>query len=151
MAEPADLLRAWRDVIKQLRSMPPLPGQTEMTDMTRALVTPLQRQAELLEETLQRQLRFERDLAGRMLGPVTVAFDALSQTSEAMRTQAEAMQAASTALKQAADLLELQAGMIERATGALRDPTQFIRAATRGLTGGDGGEDDAGDAAADTR
>jgi hypothetical protein len=142
MAEPADLLRAWRDVIKQLRSLPPLPGQTEMTDMTRALVAPLQRQAELLEETLQRQLRFERDVVGRLTEPVTIAFDALQQTSGAMRTQAEAMQAASTALKQAADLLELQAGMIERATSALRDPTQFVRATARGLVGGDDGDED---------
>ena len=129
MAEPADLLRAWRDVIRQLGSLPSLPGQAEVT---RALIGPLQRQAELLEETLQRQMRFERDLAGRVLEPVNVVFDALAQTSSAMRTQAEAMQAASAALKQAGDLLEMQATMIERATGAMRDPTAFLRSAARG-------------------
>ena len=142
MAEPTDLLRAWRDVIKQLRALPPLPGQAEVT---RALVGPLQRQAELLEETLQRQLRFERDLAARMLEPVTIVFEALSQTSSAMRTQAEAMQAASTALKQAGDVLEMQAAMIDRAMSPIREPTAFLRAAEHGRAGSDA---DAGDGSA---
>ena len=130
MAEPTDpLTRAWRDVIKQLRSLPTIPGQA---DFTRAIIGPLQRQAELLEETLQRQMRFERDLAGRVLEPVTVVFDALGQTSSALRAQAEAMQTASTALKQASEVLELQASMIERATSTFRDPTAFLRGAARG-------------------
>jgi flagellar biosynthesis/type III secretory pathway ATPase len=128
MAEPADLLRAWRDVIKQLGSIPTLPGQTELV---RTLVAPLQRQAELLEETFQRQLRFEREVVGRVLEPVTVVFDALSQTATAMRTQAEAMQAAATALKQAGDLLELQATTFERMTTALRSPATFLRPGPR--------------------
>jgi len=130
MAEPTDpLTRAWRDVINQLRSLPTIPGQTEFA---RAIIAPLQRQAELFEETLQRQLRFERDLAGRVLEPVTIVFDALGQTSSALRQQAEAMQAASTALKQASEVLELQASMIDRTMSTIRDPTAFLRNAARG-------------------
>ena len=132
MPEPADLLKAWNEVIKQLSQIPAVPGQAQMT---RALITPLQRQAEVLEETVRRQMDFERSLARRLLGPVDVAFDALEQASRAMRTQAEAMQAASTALKQAADLLEIQAGMMERATGALRDPAAFLRSAVESSRG----------------
>ena len=136
MAEPPDLLRAWRDVIDQLRAAAPVPGYGRVAD---ALVAPLQRQAELLEQVLGRQLDFERRVVDRLAEPLRVAFDALEQTSGAMRTQAEAMQAAAAALKQAGELLELQASMVERATEALRDPTAVLRSALRGDAGGPGG------------
>src|SRR3954447_21983337 len=135
MAEPVDLLRAWRDVMDELRSLAPsIPGQGQFTD---TVVKSLQRQAELLEQALSRQIEFERTLAGQVLEPVRVAFDALEQTSTAMRTQATAMQAAAAALQQAGELLELQASMVERATGALRDPAAALRATVLGRRAGD--------------
>jgi hypothetical protein len=141
MADAGDVLRAWQDVIKQLRGAAgSVAGQS---DLVRQLVGPLQRQAELVEQGLRRQLDFERDIAGRLLAPINVLIDAMDQTSTAMRTQAQAFDAASASFKQASELLELQAGLIERSVQALRDPAEFIRAAGGAVRGGgEAGDDD---------
>src|SRR4051794_34679249 len=127
MVDPGDFLRAWQDVFKQLGSTAGnVAGQS---DLVKQLVGPLQRQAELVEQGLRRQLDFERDVVGRVLAPLNVLVDALEQTSTAMRTQSQAFDAASTSFKQASELLELQAGLIDQATKAMRDPVEFMKAA----------------------
>ena len=138
MADPGDLLRAWQEVIRQIRSAAaPLTGPS--ADLTRQLLAPLQRQAELVEQTLLGQAEFQREIADRVLAPVNAVLEALEQTSTAMRTQAQAFDAAAASFKQASDLLELQASLIERATGSIRDPAAFVRSAG-GLVRGKGDE-----------
>jgi DNA anti-recombination protein RmuC len=112
MPEPADLLSAWQDAIRQL-------GRA-----TTSLTGP---PAELLEQAMKRQAEFEQELVGRMLAPVGTVIDALEQTSSAMHAQAEAFQAAAKAFKQAGELVEVQAKMLERTTQALRAPAELVR------------------------
>jgi DNA anti-recombination protein RmuC len=112
MPEPADLLSAWQDAIRQL-------GRA-----TGALAGP---PAELLEQAMRRQVEFEKELVGRMLAPVNTVIEALEQTADAMHTQAEAFAAASKAFKQAGELVEVQAEMLERTTQALRAPAALVR------------------------
>ena len=119
MPEPADLLRAWQDAIRQL-------GRA-----TASLTGP---PAELLEQAMRRQVEFEKELMGRMLAPVGTVIEALEQTSEAMHAQAQAFAAAATAFKRAGELVELQAEMLERATSALKAPADIVRA-VRGENG----------------
>ena len=127
MVEPGDVLRAWQDVIKQLGTAAgSVAGQS---DLVKQVVGPMQRQAELVEQVVRRQIDLERDLAGRFLAPVNVLIDAMDQTSTAMRTQAQAFDAASASFKQASELLEVQASLIERSVQAMRDPAEFVRAA----------------------
>jgi ABC-type transporter Mla subunit MlaD len=122
MAEPADLLNAWQEAIRQLgRATASLTGAPDQ------LVGPLRRQGELLEQTLRRQADFEKELVSRLVAPVSTVIDALEQTSSAMRTQAEAFSAASKAFQQASDLVALQASLIERTTQSLRAPAELVR------------------------
>jgi DNA anti-recombination protein RmuC len=112
MADPADLLSAWQDAIRQLgRATASLTGPT----------------TDLLEQVMRRQADFEQELVGRMLAPISTVIDALEQTSSAMHTQAEAFSAASKAFKQAGELVEVQAAMLERTTQALRAPAEIVR------------------------
>jgi hypothetical protein len=113
MPEPADLLNAWQDAIRQL-------GRA-----TSSLTGP---PAELLEQAMRRQVEFEKELMARMLAPAATVIEALEQTSEAMRAQAQAFSAAATAFKQAGELVELQAEMLERTTQALKAPADMVRA-----------------------
>jgi hypothetical protein len=112
MPDPADLLSAWQDAIRQLgRATAPLTGPP----------------VELLEQAMKRQAEFEKELVGRMLAPVGTVIDALEQTSSAMHAQAEAFSAASKAFKQAGELVEVQAKMLERTTQALKAPAELVR------------------------
>ncbi|HEY7077628.1 MAG TPA: hypothetical protein VH418_19765 [Solirubrobacteraceae bacterium] len=112
MPEPADLLSAWQDAIRQLgRATAPLTGPP----------------VELLEQVMKRQAEFEKEMVGRMLAPVGTVIDALEQTSAAMHAQAEAFAAASKAFKQAGELVEVQAAMLERTTQALKAPAELVR------------------------
>jgi DNA anti-recombination protein RmuC len=112
MADPADLLSAWQDAIRQLgRATASLTGPT----------------TDLLEQVMRRQADFEQELVGRMLAPISTVIDALEQTSSAMHTQAEAFSAASKAFKQAGELVEVQAKMLERTTQALKAPAELVR------------------------
>jgi hypothetical protein len=113
MADPADLLSAWQDAIRQLG---------------KATASVTGAPTELVEQVMRRQIEFERELTRRLLAPVGTVIDALEQTSSAMRTQAEAFSAASKAFKQASELVEVQAAMLERTTQALRAPAELVRA-----------------------
>jgi hypothetical protein len=112
MPEPADLLSAWQEAIRQLgRATAPLTGPP----------------VELLEQVMRRQVDFEKEMVGRMLAPVNTVIEALEQTSSAMHAQAQAFQAAAKAFKQAGELVEVQATMLERTTQALKAPAELVR------------------------
>ena len=59
MADPADLLKAWQHAIRDLGAI-----AASLASAASDLVRPLQNQAELLQQVLQRQLEYERELAG---------------------------------------------------------------------------------------
>ena len=126
MADPSDLLHAWQEVIRRLQgAAAPITEQ----ELVKQLIGPLQRQAELLEQGLQRQLDFEREVLGRVAAPITGALDILDQTTAAMRAQADAFTAAAASFKTAAELLDVQAGLLETAGQSLRDPLGALRSA----------------------
>jgi hypothetical protein len=130
MADPGDLLRAWQDAIKQLGGAlaTPLTGQS---DVVNQILGPLQRQAELLEQAVQRQVDFEKEIIGRVMAPANVMLDMLEQTSSAMSAQAKAFDAAAASFKRAAEMLELQASLLEQVRASLRDPVGALRSAGR--------------------
>ena len=128
MADPSDLLGAWRELAQQMRGLAgSIAGQAgQGIDVLGAL----QRQGELIEQVLKRQLDIEQDLVRRALAPAEVTLKALDGAPDAMRAQAGAFRAAATSFSQAADLLELQATALEQTLGAVRAPVDLV---ARGL------------------
>lgn len=128
MADPADLLKAWQHAIRDL-------GETAASlasgpaGAASDLVRPLQHQAELLQQVLQRQLEFERELVGRAAAPLHAAQDLVDQATDTFRAQATSFRAASTTFGQLAGLMDQQADLLERAGTLMRDPLIAFRSA----------------------
>jgi len=91
------------------------------------LVRPLQHQAELLQQVLQRQLEFERELVGRAAAPLHAAQDLVDQATGTFRAQATSFRAASTTFGQLAGLMDQQADLLERAGTLMHDPLTAFR------------------------
>lgn len=98
-------------------------------EVPRQLVEPMQRQLELVEELIERERKFQREVTGRFAAPFDVIFDLLEQNSAMLRSQAEALGAAGQALEDAARVIKNQAELFERTIGVLRQPTELAKAA----------------------
>jgi hypothetical protein len=125
MTEPPDhdLLHEWQSSVKALTRAA---GAAAGGDVARQIVAPLRRQAELLQTALDAERRLQRELVGRVLGPVDAAFDLLEESSAALREQAEAIEHAARALEQAAGLMRTQAELLERTIGTMREPSRAL-------------------------
>ena len=121
MADPADLLRAWQHAIGDLGAIAASLASGP-AGAASDLVRPLQHQAELLQQVLQRQLEFERELVGRAAAPLHAAQDLVDQATGTFRAQATSFRAASTTFGQLAGLMDQQADLLERAGTLMRDP-----------------------------
>jgi hypothetical protein len=126
VADPADLLKAWQRAIRDLggvaASLASGPAGAA-SDLAR----PVQHQAELLQQVLQRQLEFERELLGRAAAPLHAAQDLVDQATGTFRAQAISFRAASTTVGQLAGLMDQQADLLERAGTLMRDPLTAFR------------------------
>jgi hypothetical protein len=87
MADPADLLKAWQHAIRDLGGVAASLASGPAAAAS-DLVRPLQHQAELLQQVLQRQLEFERELVGRAAAPLHAAQDLVDQATGTFRAQA---------------------------------------------------------------
>ena len=128
MAEPADLLASWQKALGELAGVTASLVSTPV-GIAGPLNTPLQRQAELVETILERQLEFERELIARVLAPAGTLLDLADQTSEALDSQMKAFRAVAKSFAQIADLLEQQAERLRLAQDSVRDPVSALRAA----------------------
>jgi prophage DNA circulation protein len=123
-----DLLHEWQAATKSVaRTIASAVGGGG--DAARQLLSPLQRQAELLQEILEAERRLQREILGRALQPVDAVFDLLEQSGAAMRGQAEAMEHAAEALEQTAVLMKTQAELFERTIQLLREPSRRLESA----------------------
>jgi hypothetical protein len=123
-----DLLHEWQAATQSVaRTIASAVGGG--SDAARQLLSPLQRQAELLQEILEAERRLQREILGRALQPVDAVFDLLEQSGAAMRGQAEAMEHAAEALEQTAVLMKTQAELFERTIQLLREPSRRLESA----------------------
>src|SRR3954471_10304695 len=108
-----DLLRDWQSTMQSA-----IPKQ---------LLGPLQRQADLLQDVLERERRLQRELLGRAFAPFDAVFDLLEQSGTTFRRQAEALEQAAKALEETAVLMKAQAEIFEAGVKALREPANLAR------------------------
>jgi len=126
MADPTDLLRAWQNAIRDLGGVAGslAAGSAGMAgDLPRRL----QHQAELLQQVLQRQLEFERELVSRAVAPLRTSLDLVDQATGNFHEQAATFRGASKTFAQLADVMEQQARLLDRASATLRDPAAVFR------------------------
>jgi hypothetical protein len=120
-----DLLGEWRKVMNSLVTS----ATGGRTELPRALLEPMQRQLELVQEVIERERAVQRQLASRLLAPADAIFDLLQESGSMLRRQAEALESAGLAISETAGLMKSQAELFERTIEILREPTELAKAA----------------------
>lgn len=105
-----ELVREWKAAMQALVSAA---GRSEVP---RALIAPMERQLELVQELVE-----------RAFGPFDAVFDLLEESGAAMRRQAEALSESARALEQAAELMRVQAELFERTVRTVRQPAEMAK------------------------
>jgi hypothetical protein len=122
-----DLLGEWRQLMDSVvASAASVGGRAEIP---RALLEPMQKQVELLQEVIERERRLQRQVAGLVVAPVDALFDLLAESGLMLRSQAEALEKAGRALEDTAGLVRKQAELFARTVAALREPTELAKVA----------------------
>ena len=119
--EGHDLLGEWQAAIRGLAGL--------STGIPRQVLAPLQKQAELIQEVLDRERRMQRELLTRAFAPLDAVFDLLEQSGEALQRQSQALRESARALEQAAEMMEVQAGLFARTVAVLREPGEIVKRA----------------------
>src|SRR3954463_104832 len=94
-----DLLRDWQSAMQSV-----IPKQ---------LLGPLQRQADLIQDVLERERRLQREVLGYAFAPFEAVFDLLEQSGTTFRRQDEALEQAAPAPEETAGLMKTQAQSFE--------------------------------------
>ena len=123
-----DLLKEWQEAMQSVVSS--AASAAGRSALPRQLITPMQRQLDLVQELFERERKFQRDLLARTFAPFDAVFDLLEQSGAALHRQAEALQESARALEQAAAMMEVQADLFERTIRTLREPAEIAKSVT---------------------
>jgi len=126
MADPTDLLKAWQNAIRDVGGVAASVASAP-AGVAGDVMRPLQHQAELLQQVLQRQLDFERELLSRATAPLHATLDLIDQATGTLHAQASSFRAASITFHQLATLMDQQADLLARAGDTMRDPLTAFR------------------------
>ena len=125
MADERDILGEWQSAMQSIASTA---RQTAgRTELPKALLTPMQRQLELLQAVVERERGLQAEVFGHLLDPIDSVLDLLEESGKTFRAQAEALEQASAALEQTAQLMQTQAEIYEKTIRALREPADLAR------------------------
>jgi methyl-accepting chemotaxis protein len=121
-----DPLREWTSAMQSLTEA--IGSTARQSDVARQLMAPMQRQAELVQEVLDRERELQAAVVQRAFAPLDAIFDLLEGSGAAMRSQAEAVEDAARSLERVASLMKAQAELFERTVGAMREPSKAAKA-----------------------
>jgi len=125
LADGRDILGEWQAAMQSIASTA---RQTAgRSELPKALLTPMQRQLELLQAVVERERNLQSEVFGHLLDPIDAVFDLLEESGKTFRAQAEALEQASAALEQTAQLMQTQAEIYENTIKALREPAALAR------------------------
>src|SRR5690349_18113928 len=127
MPDAKDVLREWQDAMESITGA--AKGAAGRAELPKALLTPMQRQLELLHEVVERERDRQGELFGYLLGPIDAVFDLLEESGKTFRAQADALEEAAAALQQTASLMQAQAEIYDGTIRAMREPADLARRA----------------------
>ena len=118
-------MREWQEALQSIAGA--ARGAAGRSELPKALLTPMQRQVELLQEVVERERKLQAEVFGRLLDPMDSVLDLLEESGKTFRAQADALAEASAALEQTATLMQTQAEIFESTIRALREPADLAR------------------------
>ena len=120
-----ELLSEWRKLMDSVvESATSVGGGRELPQK---LLETMQQQVKLVEEVIERERAFQREVAARIAAPVDAVFDLLEESGATLRRQAEALESAGQALEETATLMKRQAELFEGTILRLREPAEFAK------------------------
>src|SRR5215213_7432395 len=125
MPDGRDLLHDWQDAMQSIVSA--AKGAAGGSELPKAMLAPMQRQLELVQEVVERERKLQAEVFGHLLDPIDAVFDLLEESGKTFRAQADALEEASAALAQTAQLMQTQAEIYEGTIRALREPADLAR------------------------
>lgn len=141
MPDGHDILHDWQEALESVAAT--ARDAAGRSQLPKALLSPMQRQMELLQEIVERERNLQGEIAGHLLEPLDAVFDLLEKSAQTFRAQADALEEAGNALAETAKLMQTQAEIYEGTIKALREPADMARrlagAKPRKKTGSRGG------------
>ena len=125
MPDGRDILGEWQDAMQSIVGA--ARGAAGRSELPKALLTPMQRQLELVQAVVERERNRQAEVFGQLLDPIDAVLDLLEESGMTFRAQAEALEQASAALEQTAVLMQRQAEIYENTIKALREPAKLAR------------------------
>ena len=125
MPDGKDILRDWQDAMQSIAGT--AKAATGRSELPKALLTPMQRQLELLQAVVQRERDLQSEVFGHLIDPIDAVLDLLEESGKTFRAQADALEEASAALEQTARLMQTQAEIYENTIRTLREPAKLAR------------------------
>ena len=120
-----ELLSEWRKLMDSVvESATSVAGGRELPQK---LLETMQQQVKLVEEVIERERAFQREVAARIAAPVDAVFDLLEESGATLRRQAEALESAGQALEETATLMKRQAELFEGTILRLREPAELAK------------------------
>ena len=104
MPDGRDILREWQDAMQSIAGA--ARGAAGRSELPKALLTPMQRQLELVQAVVERERNLQAEVFGQLLDPIDAVLDLLEESGMTFRAQAEALEQASAALEQTAVLMQ---------------------------------------------
>ena len=92
MPDGRDILREWQDAMQSIAGT--ARATAGRTELPKALLTPMQRQLELLQEVVERERSIQAEVFGHLLDPIDAVLDLLEESGKTFRAQAEALEQA---------------------------------------------------------
>lgn len=96
-------------------------------ELPQKLLEAMEQQLKLVQEVIDRERGFQKELATRLVAPVDAVFDLLEESGETFRRQAEALESAGRALQETATLMKSQAELFEGTIVRLREPAELAK------------------------
>jgi len=96
-------------------------------ELPQKLLEAMQHQLKLVEDVIERERGFQKELATRLAAPVDAVFDLLEESGATLRRQAEALESAGRALEETATLMKRQAELFEGTIVRLREPAELAK------------------------
>ena len=96
-------------------------------ELPQKLLEAMQHQLKLVEDVIERERGFQKELATRLVAPVDAVFDLLEESGATLRRQAEALESAGRALEETAALMKRQAELFEGTIVRLREPAELAK------------------------
>ena len=122
-----DLLKEWQEAMQSVVSS--AASAAGRSALPRQLITPMQRQFDLVQELFERERKLQRDLLARTFAPFARRLRPARAERRSVASAGRGVERVRPGAEQAASMIEVQADLFQRTVKTLREPAEIAKAA----------------------